>query len=77
MGSSLSPVISNFYMEAFEEEALRRATYKPLCWFSCVVDTFVIWPHGREKLDILPHLNNIQTNIEFTMETEREMAAPS
>jgi hypothetical protein len=60
-------------MEVFEEEALKRAAYKPLCWFRYVDDTFVIWPHGRQKLDdFLLHLNNIHTNIQFTMETERD-----
>jgi G3E family GTPase len=34
-------------------------------------DTFVIWPHGQEKLtEFLKHLNGFQTNIQFTMEKE-------
>jgi hypothetical protein len=37
-------------MEYFEEMALESATYKPLCWFHYVDDTFVIWPHGPGKL---------------------------
>jgi len=42
MGSSLSPVIANFYMENFESRAIQQATYKPTCWYRYVDDTFVI-----------------------------------
>jgi hypothetical protein len=33
VGSSVSPVIANFFMEYFEEMALDRAAHKPLCRF--------------------------------------------
>jgi hypothetical protein len=34
-----------------------------------VDDTFIIWPHGQDKLtEILDYLNGIHTNIKFTME---------
>jgi hypothetical protein len=41
MGSSLSPVIANYFMEYFEEMALETAIHKPLCWFR-YVDKFVV-----------------------------------
>jgi hypothetical protein len=44
MGSPLSPVIADFFMEHFEETVLDGAIHKPLCWFRYVDDTFVIWP---------------------------------
>jgi hypothetical protein len=50
MGSPLSPVIANFYMEDFEIKAIETATHKPACWYRYVDDTFVIWPHGQERL---------------------------
>jgi hypothetical protein len=31
MGSPLSPVIANFYMEDFEKTAIEQATHKPAC----------------------------------------------
>jgi hypothetical protein len=47
-------------MENFEERALDLAPHKPLFWFRYVDDTFVIWPHGPDKLkDFLNHLNSI------------------
>ena len=32
MGSSLSPVIDNFFMEDFEKKVLEQAIQKPVCW---------------------------------------------
>ena len=49
MGSPLSPVIANFYMEDFETKAIEKATHKPACWYRYVDDTFVIWPRGQEN----------------------------
>jgi hypothetical protein len=77
MGSPLSPVIANFCMEYFEMKAIVKATHKPACWYRYVDDTFVIWPHGQEKLmDFLNHLNDIHNNIQFTMEIEEEGHLP-
>ena len=69
MGSPLSPVIANFHMEDFDTKAISLATHKPTCWCRYVDDTFVIWPHGKEKLtEFLNHRNGIHNNIQFTME---------
>jgi hypothetical protein len=42
MGNSLSLVVSNIFMEYFEEIALETADYKPAKWLRYVNDTFVI-----------------------------------
>jgi hypothetical protein len=77
MGSPLSPVIANFYMEDCEKAALESAPLKPRCWFRYVDDTFVIWQHRPDKLkDFLHHLNSIHQSIQFTMETESEGHLP-
>jgi hypothetical protein len=40
-------------------------------------DTFVIWPHGPDKMrDFLNHMNSIHECIQFTMETESEGHLP-
>jgi len=52
MGSPLSPVIANFFMEDFEKKAIEQETHKRVCWSRYVDGTFVIWPHGQEKLPI-------------------------
>jgi hypothetical protein len=73
MGSSLSPVIGNFFMVDFEDLVLSRATYKPTCWFHYVYDMFVVWPCGPENLnDFFNHLNRIHPSGQFTMETESD-----
>jgi len=77
MGSPLSPVIANFFMEDFEKKALEQATHKPVCWFRYVGDTFVIWPHTQEKLtEFVNHLNGLYNKIQFTMEKEEEGHLP-
>ena len=77
MGSPLSPVIANFFMEDFEKKATEQATNKPVCWFRYVDDTFVIWPHGQEKLtEFLNHLNGLNNKIQFTMEKEDDGHLP-
>jgi hypothetical protein len=64
-------------MEDFEKKAIELATHKPICWYRYVDDTFVIWPHGQVKLlEFLDHLNGLQKNIRFTMETEKEGHLP-
>jgi hypothetical protein len=61
MGSSLSPVVSNIFMEHFEELALDSAQHKPSLWLRYVDDTFVVWPHGPEQLqNFLNHLNSLR-----------------
>ena len=42
MGSLVSPIIANLYMEHFEREALWTASNTPRHWFRLVDDTFVI-----------------------------------
>jgi hypothetical protein len=72
MDSPLSLVIANFFMENFEKKAIEQATHKPVCWFRYVDDTFIIWPHGQEKLtEFLNHLNGLHNNIQLTMEERR------
>jgi len=71
MGSLLSPVIANFFMEDFEKKAIEQATHKPICWFRYVDDTFIIWHHGQAKLEyFLIHLNGLHNKIQYTMEKE-------
>ena len=59
MGSPLSPVVANLYMEAFETRALEQAPLRPRMWTRYVDDTFVLWPHSMEDLQAFhDHLNS-------------------
>ena len=71
MGSPVSTVIANFYMEAFEEQATESAPYKPKIWKHYTDDTFTILDRGNVD-SFLNHLNSQQPTIRFTMETEKE-----
>jgi hypothetical protein len=50
MGSPLSPIISNIYMEFFEQVALADAKYKPALWLRYADDTILIPKHGKAEL---------------------------
>ena len=71
MGSHLSPVVTNLFMETLEERALATTTLQPKTWLRYVDNTFVIWPHGQQALgDFHAHLNSQNPDIQFTMEEE-------
>jgi hypothetical protein len=50
MGISLSPVVSNIFIEHFEEIALDTADFKPAKWLRYIDETFVVWSLGPAKL---------------------------
>ena len=69
MGSPLSPVMANIYMEYFEDMALNSAPLWPTMWLRYVDDTFILWPHQE---DVLEYVNTIRPSIQFTMEKEKD-----
>ena len=71
MGSPVSAVIANLYMEAFEEQAIESAPYKPKIWKRYVDDTFAILDRGNVD-SFLHHLSSQQPTIRFAIETEKE-----
>ncbi|KAG5886104.1 hypothetical protein JTB14_031703 [Gonioctena quinquepunctata] len=73
MGSPPSPAIANLFMEIVKTKALTTSSLKPKLWLRYVDDILVIWPHGHQKLlTFFNHLNEIHTQIKFTMEAEEE-----
>ncbi|XP_023028767.2 uncharacterized protein [Leptinotarsa decemlineata] len=50
MGSPLSPVVANLFMEEIETEAIATSHLKPKLWLRYVDDIFVIWSHGHQEL---------------------------
>ena len=71
MGSPVSPVIANIYMESFEDRALTSAVNPPRWWKRYVDDTFVIMKKAH-KDEFLLHINSIDQSIQFTTEEARE-----
>ena len=76
MGSPLSPVLANLYMEYFEEMALGSTSLKPSMWLRYVDDTFILWPHQEDVYILLDHVNSIRPSIQFTMEKEQDNKLP-
>ena len=74
MGSPLSPILADIFMEEFEASAPRSADLQPSLCLRYVDDTFVVWPHGRDSLQ---DLNEQHSSIKFTMEVEEDGNIPS
>ena len=73
MGSPLSSIVANIYMEYFEGMALESAQLWPKVWKRYADDTFVIWQHGLlSKQSFLEHFNNQRDSIKFIMEEEQD-----
>ena len=70
MGSPLSPIVANLYMENFEMRALNTAPLPPLMWKRFVDDTCVIIKAAQQQ-SFLKHINSIDKNIQFTSEEPR------
>ena len=67
MGSPVSPIVANIYMEAFEERALSTALHSPKIWKRYVDDTFVVQLQSQRD-EFFHHINQVDTSIKFTME---------
>ena len=75
MGSSVSPVVANLYMEEFEKKALATAPNPPYLWLRYVDDTFVVI-HEYNIEEFTKHINSIDPNIKFTIDPERDNKIP-
>ena len=70
MGSPISPIVANLYMEEFEVKALSSSPQPPYLWKGFVDDTFPIIK-STQKTGFLEHLNSIDHHIQFTNEESR------
>ena len=67
MGSPISPIVANLYMEDFETKAISSAVHPPSIWKRFVDDTFVVIESSRKE-EFLDHINNLDPHIQFTTE---------
>ena len=67
MGSPISPIVPNLFMESFEVSTLQSSPNPPLLWKRFVDDTFVIMKKVHRE-EFLTHLNSADKNIQFTAE---------
>jgi hypothetical protein len=77
MGSPLSPIATNLYMEYFEKKTLESFSLKPKKWKQFVDDTNVAWSYGIISLDdFFNHLNHQCEDVIFMMEIEDRKSIP-
>ena len=67
MGSPLSPIIANIYMEEFETRALSTSPNPPTLWKRFVDDTFVVIQTAHKE-EFFHHINSIEESIQVTPE---------
>ena len=67
MGSPISPIVANLYMEDFEIKAISSVVHPPSLWRRFVDDTFVVIESSRKE-EFLDHINNLDPHIQFTTE---------
>ena len=60
MGSPISPIVANLYMEDFEIRAIQSSPKPPLLWRRFVDDTFVIMKKCHRE-EFMKHLNSVDT----------------
>ncbi len=71
MGSRISPILANIFMEELEFKVLTTSLILPKIYFRYVDDVFVVWDEGKgESEDFLQELNQQDPNINLTQEKE-------
>ena len=70
MGSPVSPIVANLYMEYLEQKALSTAPNPPRFWHRYVDGTFVIHKEVN-KQGLLQHVNSVDPAIRFTVEDNK------
>ena len=69
IGTKFAPAFANIFMGSFENLLLETCSYRPWVWRRFLDDIFIIWLHGRERLDeFLLALNSYHESIKFTWE---------
>ena len=71
MGSPVSPVLANLYMEFLEDRALSIVVNPPRWWKRFVDYTFVILKKDHKE-EFLQHINSVDPSIQFTTEEQKE-----
>ena len=74
MGSPISPLIANIFVEEFEVKALSSTPTSSL-WVRFVDDTFVI-NKAEHSQALLQHINNRDPHIQFTVEPTQQGSLP-
>ena len=69
MGSPVSPILANLFMEELERRIMSSYEDAPRIWFRYVDDTFVIMERNKVE-EFTAYLNRFHPSIKFTAERE-------
>lgn len=75
MGSPVSPVVANIFMEHIEKQAIRSSPYPIRFWRRYVDDTFCFLSKPSME-EVQKHLNSVSPAIQFTVEQETDNQLP-
>ena len=75
MGSPVSPIVANLFMEWFEGNAINTFMYEISLWKRYVDDTIVVLDDSLLE-DFTNHINAIHPSIKFTREEEENNTIP-
>ena len=75
MGSPISSLIANLFMEEFEVIALSTCPHPPSLWLRFVDDTFVI-TKTKHNQTLLQHINSQDPYIQFTVGPTQQGSLP-
>ena len=75
MGSPISALVANCYMEQFEKAAISTAPHVSSLWLRYMDDTFTIL-HEYDLEELTEHTNSIDLHIKFTIKPEKESKLP-
>ncbi|XP_069947723.1 uncharacterized protein [Cherax quadricarinatus] len=76
MGSSLSAVLANLYMEDLESRRILSNIPSSVTWMRYVDDILVIVPKNLDVRGILNTINTLEPTIKFTLEEETDNQLP-
>ena len=76
MGSPLSAVLASLYMESLEKDHYEGIMGKGSVWWRYVDDVIVVVPEAMDIDRKLQEINNVNGDIQFTVEMEKEKKLP-
>ncbi|XP_057308454.1 uncharacterized protein LOC130646297 [Hydractinia symbiolongicarpus] len=73
IGTKMALSYANIFMGDLQEQFLESSVLKPLVWWRCIDNIFMLWQHGEDKLiKFLELLNSCHPTIKFTHSFSRD-----